>query len=111
MTTKSLTAKSLKQMEKITGGSLTLGKLIGAIRQADELSQVIFAKKLGISRQHLCDIEHDRKVVSPQLAAKYAKILGYSAEQFVRLALQAMLDKAGLGWRIELKHKSKGQAA
>jgi DNA-binding transcriptional regulator YiaG len=70
-----MTAKTLKEIEKITKTKLTLGKFIWAIRQADEISQIDFSEKLKITKQHLCDIEHGRKSVSPKLAAKYAKIL------------------------------------
>ena len=80
-------------IEKITDAKLTLSKLIWAIRQADEMSQVDFADKLNITKQHLCDIEHARKSISPKLAAKYAEILGYSKEQFIRLALQDLVDR------------------
>ena len=100
-----ITRRSLKSIEKITGGRLTLGKLIWAIRQSEEVTQVDFAKKLQISKQHLCDIEHDRKVVSPKLAAKYAKKLGYSEEQFVRLCLQDLVDREGLNVVIEVSSK------
>ena len=57
-------------------GELTFGGLIEAMRQAEEMSQVDFAKKLGISKQHLCDIEKGRKFVSPERAAKFAKDTG-----------------------------------
>ncbi len=97
-----LTQKSLKKLEKITGTKLTLGKLIHAIRLADNLSQVEFAEKLGMSKQQLCDIEHNRKYISPKLAAWYAEKLGYSAEQFVRLCLQDMLDREGLALTVEV---------
>jgi len=97
MTIKSkMTKTSLKQIEKITKQKLTLGSFICSIRQGEELTQVEFAKKLGISRQHLCDIEHNRKVVSVKLAVKYAGILGYSKEQFIRLCLQDMVDRENL---------------
>lgn len=104
-----MTEKSLKEIEKITGTKLTLGKLIWAIRQSEEISQVNFSHKLKITRQHLCDIEHERKSISPKLAAKYAKILGFSEEQFIRLALQDLVDRAGLKVEVEitLKHKRK----
>ena len=113
MTIKSkLTLKSLDKIEKITGGPLTLGRLIWAIRQTDdECSQVVFSKKLGISRQQLCDIEHDRKSVSPKLANLYAKKLGYSPDQFVRLALQGMVDKAGLDFLVEVVHRLPGTSS
>ena len=101
MTTKK--SKARQYLEKISGGPLTLGSLIESIRLADEIPQLIFAKKLGISPSHLCDIEKQRKVVSPERAAKFAKILGYSKEQFVRLALQEMLDQAGISMKVEVK--------
>jgi len=100
-----MTQQSLKDIEKITGVKLTLGKLIWAIRQADEISQVNFADKLNITKQHLCDIEHNRKSISPKLAASYAEILGYSTEQFIRLALQDLVDREGLNVQIEVSQK------
>ncbi len=104
MTIKSkITQKTLNDIEKITGISLTLGKLVHAIREADGLSQAQFGSKLGISRQHLCDIEHDRKTVSPKLAIRYAEKLGYSKEQFLRLSLQGVVDREGLDVIIEIK--------
>ena len=98
-----MTEKTLKQIEKITATKLTLGKLIWAIRQSDDISQVDFAENLGISKQHLCDIEHDRKIVSPKLAAKYAKLLGYSEEQFIRLSLQDLVDRDGLNVQVDVR--------
>ncbi|WP_246562453.1 helix-turn-helix domain-containing protein [Rickettsiella endosymbiont of Dermanyssus gallinae] len=96
------TEKTLKEIEKITKIQLSFGKLIWAIRQADELSQIDFATKLKISKQHLCDIEHERKFVSPKLASKYAEILGYSKEQFIRLSLQDLVDRDGLNVQVEI---------
>ncbi|MGD9108105.1 MAG: helix-turn-helix transcriptional regulator [Gammaproteobacteria bacterium] len=98
-----MTNKSLKQLEKLTGGKLTLGRLIWAIRMSADETQVGFASKLGISKQHLCDLERGRKSVSPKLAAVYAKKLGYSKEQFIRLCLQDIVDREGLRVIIEVK--------
>ena len=55
-------------IEKISGEKLTLGRLLWAIRNADEITQVEFAGMLEISRQHLCDIEHNRKSISPSFS-------------------------------------------
>jgi transcriptional regulator with XRE-family HTH domain len=57
---------------------------------------------LGVSRSHICDVEKGRKVVSAERAAKWAKILGYSDIQFVRLALQDQLDKAGVKMNVKV---------
>jgi transcriptional regulator with XRE-family HTH domain len=102
-----MTAKTLKEIENITGTKLTFGKLIWAIREADEISQANFADKLNISRQQLCDIERGRKTVSPKLAAKYAQILKYSTEQFIRLALQDLVDRDGLNVQVEVNTSKK----
>lgn len=100
-----ITAETLKKIEKLTGAKLTLGKLLWAIRQGDEISQIDFSAKLKISKQHLSDIENERKSVSPKLAAKYADILGYSQEQFIRLSLQDLVDRQGLNVLVEITSK------
>ena len=96
-----------REIEKITGSKLTLGRMLWALRKCDELTQTEFAKKLGISNSHLCDIEHDKKIVSPELARNYAKILGHSEKQFIRLAIQASLDKAEMSYEVEIVDKKK----
>lgn len=92
-----------KLLESIVG-KLTLANLVLSIRQGEEMSQVEFAKLLGVSRQYLCDLEHGRRFVSPKAAAKYAKKLGYSEQQFVRLCLQDLVDRDGLNLKIEVRN-------
>jgi transcriptional regulator with XRE-family HTH domain len=84
-------------------GALTFGGLIAAMRQAEEMSQVEFAKKLGISKQHLCDVEKGRKFVSPMRAAKFAKILGHSERSFVALALQDVVNQGRLKLKVSVE--------
>lgn len=84
-------------------GELTFGGLLEAMRQAEEMSQVDFAKKLGISKQQLCDIEKRRKFVSPERAAKFATILGHSEKSFVALALQDIVNQGGLKLRVSVE--------
>ncbi len=95
--------QTLKELEAIMGGPLTLANCISSIRQCEEMTQVEFAALLGISKQNLCDIEHGRRLLSPKLAAEYAEKLGYSVEQFVRLALQAIVDRDGIPFHVELE--------
>ena len=94
---------AMKFLEDITGGPLSLGKFLQSIRLGEEMSQVEFAGQLGISKSHLCDIEKGRKLVSPERAAMFAKILKYSSEQFVRLALQDQVEKAGLKFKVKIE--------
>ena len=93
-------SEALRFMEGVTKGPLTLGRLIKSIREGEGESQVAFAKRLGISRSHLCDIEKDRKPVGPGRAAELARKLGYLEAQFVRLALQAQIKRARLKFDV-----------
>lgn len=91
-----------KFLEKLAG-ELTLANLLASIRQGEEMSQVQFAKLLGVSRQYLCDLEHGRRTVSPKAAAMFAKKLGYSPQQFVRLCLQDLVNREGLKLKIDVE--------
>ena len=109
MTTKK--SKTMAFLDELIGEPLTLGGLLSAIRQSDEIPQATLAKRLGISKSHLCDIEKGRKLVSPERAARFAKELGYSEEQFVRLVLQQMVEVAGLPFLVSLLDKPTGHKA
>jgi transcriptional regulator with XRE-family HTH domain len=91
-----------RYLEKIRG-KLTLGKAIRSIRLSEEESQTAFAKKLKISTQYLCDLEHNRKIISPKKAKHFAEILGYPPEQFVALALQDSLNRDKIRMVVEIK--------
>ena len=96
-------SEAIRFLESITGGPLSFGEALEAIRLGEEMSQVDFAKKLRISKSHLCDIEKGRKSVSPERSARFAKILGYSQQSFVRLSLQQQIEEAGLKLKVYLE--------
>lgn len=104
ITKKKKVSESLKFLEKLSGSKLTLGNLLLSIRQGEEMLQVEFAKSLHVSRQYLCDLEHGRRFASPKAAAAYAKKLGYSQKQFVRLCLQDLVDRDGLDLKIDVQN-------
>jgi transcriptional regulator with XRE-family HTH domain len=84
-------------------GPMTLGGMLWSIRMCDEISQTEFARTLGVSRSHICDVEKGRKLVSSERAAAWAKILGYPDTVFVKLALQEQLDKAGVKMNVKVE--------
>lgn len=100
MNTKKSGAK--KFLESLRGGPLSFGKMIESLRMADEISQTDLAKKMHISRAHLCDIEKGRRAVTVERAAQFAKAMGYSVNQFVATALEDQLRKAGLKAKVHL---------
>jgi transcriptional regulator with XRE-family HTH domain len=95
------TSSTMRFLENLTD-PLTLGGLVEATRLAEGLSQVEFAQRLSVSKSYLCDLEKGRKTVSVAKAAEFARILGESEHQFVRLALQAQVDRAGLPLTVDI---------
>ena len=94
---------AVSMLESISGGPLTFGRLIAAIRVGEEITQTDFARRLGVSKAHLCDVEKDRRIVSPIRANQWAKKLGYDPEQFIEFALQGELLKCGLSYQVSVK--------
>lgn len=100
---KSKKSSAVSFLEDLTGGPLSLGRLVAAIRLGEEETQSEFSKRLGVSKAHLCDVEKDRRIVSPIRASQWAKKLGYDPEQFIELALQGELRKFGLSYKVTIK--------
>ena len=96
-------SEAVRLLERLTGGPITFGGFIEAVRLGEEMTQPAFAEKLGISKSHLNDIEKGRKAVSPERAARFAKVLGYSQARLVKLALQDLLDRSHLKLHVDVK--------
>ena len=96
-------SEAMRLLETLSGGPLTLGRAMAAVRKSEGLSQDQCARKLGVSKSHLCDVEKGRKAVSPERAAKWARVLGYPESVLIRLAMQSELDAAGLKYRVEIE--------
>tara|TARA_B110000879_G_scaffold116497_1_gene154934 strand:- start:29 stop:334 length:306 start_codon:yes stop_codon:yes gene_type:complete len=97
-----MTTEAMRFLKDITGGDLTLGDAIKAIRLCDEISQGEFAKTLKVSQSYLSDLEKNRKEVSPRKAAELAVLLGQSKKQFIRLAVQDALARQGLHYQVDI---------
>jgi transcriptional regulator with XRE-family HTH domain len=98
-----LNASTNAFLESLNSGPLTFGQLLSAIREGDEQSLTQFAGRLGISRQHLHQLETGQKRVSAERAIRYAHILGHNEIYFVQLALQDLLDETGVSAKVEVK--------
>jgi transcriptional regulator with XRE-family HTH domain len=93
---------AVRYLNALRGGPLTFGALLRSIRQADGHTLAACAKRLGTSRAHLSEVEKGRRLVSASRASRWARALGYPEALFVKLALQAHLDGAGLKLRVNV---------
>jgi transcriptional regulator with XRE-family HTH domain len=80
--------KALEVLEELIGESVTFGPYLKSIRESEELSQTEFAAKLGISVQHLSNVENYRKHVSIERAEAWAKALDYRSVGLARCELR-----------------------
>jgi antitoxin HigA-1 len=103
MRTSKKKSDAMQFLEKLTGGPLTIAELLHSLRKSDELTQQEFAKTLGISKQHLCDIERGRKAVTPIRAAVFATKLRQPPAFFIQLALHEELIHAGLKLKVKVE--------
>jgi transcriptional regulator with XRE-family HTH domain len=90
-------------LTSLNGGPLTFGQLLGSLRQAEEAGLAQFAATLGISRQHLHQLEAGQKSVSPERAVRFARLLGQSESYFLQLALQDLANDSGIRARVQVK--------
>ena len=98
-----LNAETNAFLRELNGGPMTFGQMLGALRACDEQSLTAFAGRLGISRQHLHQIESGTKRVSPERALRFAKSLEQSEVYFVQLALQDLVRDTGLNATVTLR--------
>jgi antitoxin HigA-1 len=96
------TRKGATEFLEALDGPLTLGAALASLRATDEQTLATFARRLRVSRQHLCDIEQGRKVVSAERAARFARALKQPEAVFVKLALDDTLRTAKLKYSVEL---------
>ena len=102
MSTRSKNLFGTRDLERRLKGR-TIRAFLRDWRRTHEMSQAAFARKLGMSRANLCDIERGRKGVGPEKAAEIAAIVGYSVHVLVEMAIEEQLEASGLRFSVSLK--------
>lgn len=97
---------TIKEAEKVyekTHGPLSFATYMLGIRTTLDLSQVEMAKKIGISKAALCEVEKGRTLVSAQAAVRYAKKAGFSEKVALEACFQDQLRKANIKKRVKIE--------
>ena len=85
-------------------GPFSFATFMLGIRTTLDFSQVQMAKKLGISKAALCEIEKGRTHVSPEAAVRYAKKAGFSESLALEACFQDQLRKAKIKKRVRIEN-------
>lgn len=96
------TKSYFEKLEKIYG-PLSFGSLLKAFREAEDLTQVEFSKKIGLSKQNVSDLENGRRIPSPSRASKIAKKLKLPEAPLIELAIKDSLLKEGFNYDVRLE--------
>jgi len=97
---------SIKEANRVFGKSrepFSFATFMLGIRTTLDLSQVEMAKRLGISKAALCEIEKGRTLVSPQAAIRYAKKARFSETVALEACFQDQLRKAKVRKRVRIE--------
>lgn len=95
-------ANELLQRWEDRHGPRSFAQFLRVERLSQQKTQASMARALDISRAMLCDIEKGRQTVSPKLALKIARKLGYSEIIAVQLALQDQLRRAKIKMQVRI---------
>lgn len=83
-----------------TNKTKSLGEFIKSWRLGEEMTPVEFAKILGISKQRVNDLEHNRYGVSIEMCKKIAQKIDLPAKWLIKIELQYQLDKEGVNLKV-----------
>jgi DNA-binding XRE family transcriptional regulator len=81
-------------------GALSFADLLISYREGEELTQAQVAKRIGISKQRLCDFEKGRRLPSLRAAFNFGKQLGKHPETWVLVVIEDMLRKEKLNIKL-----------
>ncbi|MCO4755925.1 MAG: helix-turn-helix transcriptional regulator [Bacteriovoracaceae bacterium] len=93
---------TLDGLDKIIGERPTFGNNLKAERESREMTRREFSQLLNISIQSIADLEHERKIPSPERAAKIADQLGEPIAYWVELSIKDQLAKQNLKLDVKI---------
>lgn len=99
-----MSIKEARQIFEKNHGQFTFATFMLGCRTTLDLTQVEMAKKLGISKSALCEIEKGRTLVSPEAAVRYAKKAGFSETVALEACFQDQLRKAKIKKRVKIEN-------
>jgi transcriptional regulator with XRE-family HTH domain len=83
-------------------GALSVGRVLRQRREQEGATLSEFAERLKISSANLCDLESGRRFPRPQRIVQIATALGLDAEALLELALEQLLRREKLTYKVNL---------
>lgn len=95
--------KDANQVFEKIHGLFSFATFMLGIRTTMGFSQVEMAKKLGISKAALCEIEKGRTLVGPKTAVRYARKAGFSETVAIEACFQDQLRKVNIKKKVRIQ--------
>lgn len=91
-----------KDIDSIIGDEPTFANSLKAERESLGMSRKDFCKMLDITVQSLYDLEHGRRIPSPERAARVARQIGEPEAYWIQLALNDELKSKSLNFDVKV---------
>lgn len=105
MTTKNKASIDAVQWAQAELAKTTFGELLRSLRETDDITQVVLAKKLAVSKQFLSDMEHGRRDPSIAFVKKIVIAMGYPIEPMLEMLIRDDLRKNKLDFVVKIQHR------
>lgn len=89
-------------LEEIRGEKFSFSSILRAYRTREDLTQQELAEKLGVTKSYISDLENKRRLVTVEQATIFAKKLKEPEKIWVEVALQDMLNRAGVAGTVKI---------
>lgn len=95
-------SNAVRFLEKIVGEEVSFAMALRAYRGSMEMTQEELAKKLGVKKSYISNLENKRDFVTVEQAIRFAKIFREPVMLWMGYALQDMVNRAGVNVRVKL---------
>ena len=89
-------------LEEISGEAFSFSSILRGFRAREDMTQDQLAKKIGVTKSYISDLENQRRYATVDQAQVFAKKLKEPVELWVTTALQDMLVRAGIPGQIKI---------
>lgn len=94
--------QATKTIDEIRGKTFSFSIILRGYRTRENLTQEKLAKKLGVTKSYISDLENQRRYVTVEQAKVFAKKLKEPTALWVETAVQDMLERAGVEGSVKI---------
>ena len=100
-----MSIKSKTFLKQLESRRFTFGGMLTHLRKSAGVSQVDLARRMGVSKGLVCDIEKGRRYASIKLSLAVAKALKFPREVLIQQVFRDQLKRQKLSFAVKVGRK------